>query len=183
MKHIFVAFCLLSLSMVLISCFSTINVPIQNNHSNELRWGDTPHRLAFMMSKVLGKAVAPGRSDVNLIYRVKVSETVDALCIYTFKKNKLRTAGYMLLRSSSKSLEYTLFGDKIPMPDPNDPRTLILRNSDNILTLVDRQFYDEHNAKYKQLQHRNTGLTFYEQFIFGHISENTFLSAYLRREY
>ncbi|MDE0635974.1 MAG: hypothetical protein OXI43_09030 [Candidatus Poribacteria bacterium] len=171
MKYLFTVFVFLSL-VFMNGCLPKSTNPLTRS-ANIIFWGDSPYRIAFMMHR-LGKTVDPGGSNANLTYRVKVSDIVDVLCIYTFKKNKLRTAGYILLGSSQKS-GHTLSNAKIPLPRPSDKRTLRLRDSDGVLTFVDRQFYDELNAKFDTIRHKNTELTFCEQFIFGHISKYTFL--------
>ncbi len=57
------------------------------------RWGYSPKQVELIMHQQQGATPIMRRSDV-IIYSVSING-VPALCVYTFKDKKLRTAGYM----------------------------------------------------------------------------------------
>ena len=150
----------------------------------EIRWGDTPARVHYMMSHLQNKSRVEffnaelGLPNAPKFILVKISQTEHILGIYTFRNFKLHTVGFLTFGSFTQ-----IHSDQIPMPSPDDPRTKKIVDSPGVLTFVDRDFYDEFTEKYAELRHKKRLLTFTEQFTFGIVSRSTYIRSrytYLR---
>lgn len=142
-----------------------------------INWGDSPHRISYVMLQ-LGIAPIMDITRGDLTYKVKVSETTDILCVYTFKNHRLRTAGYILL-GSLKYSGYSLSDTKVPMPAASE-RTVMFRNAGGIFTFVDKQFQEELNAiDSKRLKERE--LSPWEKVLLGYRGKGPLLTRTLRK--
>jgi len=95
------------------------------------RWGFNPERVRLSEAK---KGNRPDESTRELlVYRIKINE-VKCKLIYTFKDNKLRTAGYITIqpiRNAEKLIQTVL--EKHGMPTPELEHGMVWKGDDSII--------------------------------------------------